>query len=268
MCVVSRGRPSVLSLLPHQTPVPGSQGRGTAPSLTVPMRPVGTIGRHRWLWGWQPNHLVAEGRPFPAPQAPKLCFGSRAPMDPTDLGHPNTQVPGNQGRWPLGLRAGVGGPPASRRPCCLAPGFPAQGAHHNLASAESPGSMEALSRMCQWSNLMFRQCPGSSRCHFSHLEIDSCGGKTDILRRCSPVRPNFFCSYKKIVHAYYRHSKLTRVEDVKAGGPWDSAGRDTSYVAEESRLTHGPCLVSRFRAVWSRWLADFGSWVAEALAVR
>lgn len=213
-------------------------------------------------------HLVAEGRPFPAPQAPKLCFGSRAPMDPTDLGHPNTQVPGNQGRWPLGLRAGVGGPPASRRPCCLAPGFPAQGAHHNLASAESPGSMEALSRMCQWSNLMFRQCPGSSRCHFSHLEIDSCGGKTDILRRCSPVRPNFFCSYKKIVHAYYRHSKLTRVEDVKAGGPWDSAGRDTSYVAEESRLTHGPCLVSRFRAVWSRWLADFGSWVAEALAVR
>lgn len=117
--------------------------------------------------------------------------------------------------------------------------------------------MEALSRMCQWSNLMFRQCPGSSRCHFSHLEIDSCGGKTDILRRCSPVRPNFFCSYKKIVHAYYRHSKLTRVEDVKAGGPWDSAGRDTSYVAEESRLTHGPCLVSRFRAVWSRWLADF-----------
>ena len=162
----------------------------------------------------------------------------------------------------------MGGPPASRRPCCLVPGFPAQGAHHNLASAESPGSMEALSRMCQWSNLMFRQCPGSSRCHFSHLEIDSCGGKTDILRRCAPVRPNFFCSYKKIVHAYYRHSKLTRVEDVKAGGPWDSAGRDTSYVAEESRLIHGPCLVSRFRAVWSRWLADFGSWVAEALAVR
>ena len=73
-------------------------------------------------------HLVAEGRPFPAPQAPKLCFGSRAPMDPTDLGHPNTQVPGNQGRWPLGLRAGVGGPPASRRPCSLVPGFPAQGA--------------------------------------------------------------------------------------------------------------------------------------------
>ena len=63
-------------------------------------------------------------------------------------------------------------------------------------------------------------------------------------------------------------ARLTRVEDVKAGGPWDSAGRDTSYVAEESRLTHGPCLVSRFREVWSRWLADFGSWVAEALAVR
>ena len=50
------------------------------------------------------NHLGAEDRSFPAPQAPKLCLWPWAPVDPTELGHPNTQVPGNQGWWLLWLR--------------------------------------------------------------------------------------------------------------------------------------------------------------------
>ena len=48
--------------------------------------------------------MVGEVRPFPAPQAPKLCLGSFATRDQTQVCHPNTQVPGNQGRCPLRLR--------------------------------------------------------------------------------------------------------------------------------------------------------------------
>ena len=53
-----------------------------------------------------PNIVVAGSRPSAAPQAPPLCLCPWATTDPTELCRPNTRVPGNQGRWPLGLGEG------------------------------------------------------------------------------------------------------------------------------------------------------------------
>ena len=89
---------------------------------------------------------------------------------------------------------------------------------------------------------MFRQCPGSSGCHFSHLGIDLGGGKTLSLRSFSPVRLIFFFLLKKNIPSCNQLSKLTRVDKVKAG----SAVMDTRYVNEESRLIPGLALLVKY----------------------
>ena len=45
--------------------------------------------------------------------------------------------------------------------------------------------------------------------------------------------------FKKIIHSYNGLSNLTKVEDIKAGGPCGSAVMDPSYVDEESCLILG-----------------------------
>ena len=80
-------------------------------------------------------------------------------MLPLTIGpnRPNrTRPPKHTGAWQPeqmpNRTEGVGGPPGSRI-CSLFPLLPAQVPHQSPAFGKSQGRMEALSWMCQWSNL-------------------------------------------------------------------------------------------------------------------
>ena len=94
-------------------------------------------------------------------------------MDPTELGQPNTEVPGNQGRCPLGPREW------DAHQVLDAPTlFPilhgAQGAPWSSAFVERQGLMEAQSWMCQWSNLDVKAVPWLFWVAFSPCGNQSC----------------------------------------------------------------------------------------------
>ena len=142
----------------YQQPVPGSQGRGPSPSLHCHMRPVCTMGIHKWLWGWQPKPFGGRRQALPSTKGTKalpLTMGRNGPN--------RSQSPKHRGAWQPGQIAvrteGVGFPPDSRRPCSLVPGLPTQGPHWSPVFVEIQGQMDALNWMCQWSKLDVQAVP-------------------------------------------------------------------------------------------------------------
>ena len=119
------------------------------------MPPVGTIGMHRWLRGWQPKSLGGRRQALPNAKALPLTMGPSGPH--------RTRPPKHTGAWqpgPMAVRTeGVGGPPASRRPCSLIPVLPAWGSHRSPAFAASQMRRVALSWLCQWSNCDVQAVP-------------------------------------------------------------------------------------------------------------
>ena len=89
-------------------------------------------------------------------------------------------------------------------------------------------------------------------CHFSHLEFNLGGGKTDILSRCSPIQRVFLSCFNKSIHSYNPRSTLTNVEDVKAGSPFGRAVMDTGDIEEESGLISVLGFGLRIPELWVR----------------
>ena len=101
-------------------------GQGISPNLRFPMRPVGTIGIHSWIGGWQPKTFDGRSHALYSAKGTKalpLTMGPSGPYRTWTLNHTCAWQPGQ-----MSNRTGeVGGPPGSRRLFTLIPVIPAQG---------------------------------------------------------------------------------------------------------------------------------------------
>ena len=68
------------------------------------MRPVGTSGILSRHWGRRPKSFDGRRKALQSARDTKVLPLTLGPKGPTEHGHTNAQVPGNKGRWPLGLR--------------------------------------------------------------------------------------------------------------------------------------------------------------------
>ena len=100
-------------------------GQGHFPQPQVPHATSGNHWDTQMACGWQPKSLGGRRQALPNAKALPLTMGPSGPN--------RTRPPKHTGAWqpgPMAVRTeGVGGPPASRRPCSLIPVLPAWGSH-------------------------------------------------------------------------------------------------------------------------------------------
>ena len=68
------------------------------------MTPVGTIGIHRKLWGWEPNPIVGRRQALTSATGTKALTLTMDPKGPNRNRPTKHTSAGNKGSWTLGLR--------------------------------------------------------------------------------------------------------------------------------------------------------------------